>query len=273
MNSRKLSAGILFAIAAFLFSSVPVHVLRAQTQAPSAPSTSVPVLVELFTSEGCSDCPPADALLQRMEQQPLRGIEIIPLEEHVDYWNRDGWVDPFSSMEWTTRQREYVAHVGGNSPYSPEMVVDGESHFVGSNGRQAQLAIEKAASEPKTLVTITPGQPDSKDAESFAVSVGKLEGNAAGDVAEVWLAITEDGLHSSVTVGENAGHALSHVATLRLLRKIGVAAANKEPNSFAGDPKVKLNSRWKRENLHVVVFVQERKSLKVLGATTAKVVS
>ncbi|HEV2299623.1 MAG TPA: DUF1223 domain-containing protein [Candidatus Acidoferrales bacterium] len=251
----------------------PAIVSRAQTQAPAAPSTSKPVVVELFTSEGCSTCPPADALLQRMEKQPLPGVEIITLEEHVDYWNQQGWIDPYSSVEWTTRQREYEAKAGSNDPYTPEMVVDGESRFTGSNGREAQMAIEKAVAEPKTSVSITPAPSDSKNSESFQVSVGKLVGSASGNDAEVWLAITEDGLHSSVTAGENAGHALTHAAVLRSLHKIGVAAANKESDSFAGVPKVKLNSSWKRENLRVIVFVQDKKSLKILGAASAKITS
>lgn len=271
-NMGRLFVGMPAAAGLLVYLCIPASVSKAQAQSPPAASAgAIPVVVELFTSEGCSDCPPADALLQRMEKQPVHGVEIITLEEHVDYWNQQGWVDPYSSMEWTTRQREYVAREHQDSPFTPEMVVDGESHFIGSNGREAQQAIMKAMSEAKTPVTIAPGQSDSKNSESFVVSVGKLAGSDAGDVAEVWLAVTEDGLHSSVTAGENAGHALSHAAVLRSLHKIGIAAANKEPNAFVGDPKVKLNSSWKRENLRLVVFVQEKKSMKILGAAAASI--
>lgn len=265
---RKV-AGYLIGVTAILV--VTALISRAQAQVQPAQSANSPVVVELFTSEGCSDCPPADALLQRMERQPISGVEIIPLEEHVDYWNHQGWVDPYSSMEWTQRQVEYINKAKENSPYTPEMVVNGESQFVGSDGRQAQLAIERAASEPRTSVTISAAGSDSKNSASFAVKIGNLNGRSAGDVAEVWLAITEDGLRSSVTAGENAGHALSHAAVLRSLRKIGVAAPGKEPDSFAADPKVKFESNWKRENLRVVVFVQERKSFKILGAAFARI--
>jgi len=245
----------------------------AQIQAAQTPATDSrrkPVVVELFTSEGCSDCPPAEALALKMEQQPIPGVDLIVLEEHVDYWNRQGWVDPFSSMEWTDRQRVYVGRVN-SSPYSPEMVVDGQSQFVGSNGRAAQAAIEKAARAPETSVTIAGGKMDAKDSEDFTVSVGKLAGDAPKDVAEVWLAVVEDGLHSPVTGGENAGHVLYHAAVLRSLHKIGVAQAQSDTASFTGDARVKFKSSWKRENLHVVVFVQEKKSLAILGAASTKV--
>ncbi|HKW88916.1 MAG TPA: DUF1223 domain-containing protein [Candidatus Acidoferrales bacterium] len=271
MKKGTLASNLLGAVAGVLILAVPALNSRAQSPAPDTSAANKPVVVELFTAEGCSDCPPAEALLQRMEQQPLRGVEIIPLEEHVDYWNQYGWIDPYSSGEWTARQQEYVAKAKGNTPYTPEMVVEGDAQFVGSNGRAAQQAIEKAVSEPQTQITIGAGQTESKNEESFAVTVGKLIGSDAGDAAQVWLAVTEDGLHSAVTAGENAGHTLSHAAVLRSLHKIGVASAAGDSNSFAGNEKVKLNSSWKRENLRVVVFVQDKKSLKILGAASAKV--
>jgi hypothetical protein len=101
--------------------------------------------------------------------------------------------------------------------------------------------------------------------------VGKLARNAVGDVAEVWLAVTEDGLQSSVSLGENAGHVLHHTATLRSLHKIGVADANGMSMSFAGDPVVKFNSHWNSQNLRVMVFVQEKKSREILGAASTRI--
>src|SRR5213594_3831029 len=97
-----------------------------------------PVLVELFTSEGCSSCPPADALLARLEKsQPVAEAEIIVLSEHVDYWNRLGWRDPFSSVEFTLRQQRYTEGFRRDGAYTPQMVVDGRVEFVGSDERQA----------------------------------------------------------------------------------------------------------------------------------------
>jgi len=243
-----------------------------QAPAPAANSTAKPVLVELFTSEGCSDCPPAEAIAVKMEKQPLSGIDLIVLEEHVDYWNHDGWVDPYSSVEWTARQREYVSKVGGNSPYSPEMVVDGETQFVGSNGRAAQQAIEKAASQPETNITISEASADPKDSADFKITAGKLAGDASAHDVEVWIAVTEDGLHSSVSAGENAGHTLYHSAVLRYLHKVGAAQSSGDA-AFTGDAHVKLSSKWNRQNLNVVVFLQDKKTLKVLGVASAKLTS
>jgi hypothetical protein len=99
--------------------------------------------------------------------------------------------------------------------------------------------------------------------------VGKLVGNKPGDAVEVWLAVTEDGLHSDVSRGENAGHVLHHTATLRSLHKIGVADASGASASFTGDTLVKFDSHWDMKNVHVVAFVQEKKSREILGAALA----
>ncbi|MGH9740401.1 MAG: DUF1223 domain-containing protein [Candidatus Acidiferrales bacterium] len=238
----------------------------------TARSSRIPVVVELFTSEGCSDCPPADALLKNLEmQQPIAGVEVIPVEEHVDYWNHDGWIDPFSSADWTIRQQEYETKLKGGTEYTPQMIVDGETQFVGSYPAAAVAAITTAAREPQTEVTVTAGQADGKDAQRFAVSVGKLEGSAPGNTAEVWLAVTEDGLHSDVKAGENAGHALYHAAVLRSLNKIGSVNVDAAPVAFTADPRVKFNSHWNRANLRVVVFVQDKHSKKILGAAETRV--
>jgi hypothetical protein len=263
--------GIVFrpALALFLLCNVFVSITKAQTSAGEADRK--PVIVELFTSEGCSTCPPADELLQKLEaQQPVAGAEIVALEEHVDYWNHDGWNDPYSSAEWTERQTVYRT-IFNQTEYTPQMIVDGQSQLVGSNGREALVEIEKAAHRAQTDVAINSEAPDAHGSQRFTVSVGKVAGNTAGDVAEIWLAVTEDGLQSSVNRGENAGHVLHHTATLRSLHKIGTADVTAASVSFKGDARVKLESRWKPENLHVVVFVQEKKSRKILGAASAKV--
>jgi hypothetical protein len=239
-------------------------------QSSSSDSARRPVVVELFTSEGCSSCPPADLLLQRLEsEQPVRSAEIIPLEEHVDYWNRDGWLDPYSSPAWTERQQTYAALIN-KDPYTPELVVDGQVQFVGNSPNDAFIAIEDAAHAPKTAVTITEESREPKGAR-FNISVGKLSRNVTGDEVEVWLAVTEDGLHSSVSRGENAGHELNHTATLRYLHKVGNADANRGEVSFGGAESVKFNSRWSLENLHVIIFVQQKKSREIIGAASIMV--
>lgn len=262
----RVSAGLLLGV--FLV-AVP---LEAQMHALTASARRTPVVVELFSSEGCSDCPPADALLSQLETaQPIPGVQVIAIEEHVDYWNHDGWIDPFSSPEWTLRQQDYVAKLKAGTEYTPQMVVDGQSQLVGSFAAQAERSIEIAALGPRVKVTITAAKSDGKDAEDFSVTVGKFASAVQPRTEEVWLAVTEDGLHSSVNAGENAGHQLYHAAVLRSLTKIGVADAAAASSSFTGDPRVRFNSHWNRANLRVVVFVQEKQTKHILGAIETKV--
>jgi hypothetical protein len=235
---------------------------------PRAPQQmGTPVVVELFTSEGCSSCPPADALLARLSEGPLAGnLQLIALEEHVDYWNDQGWIDPFSSRDWTTRQSVYAGTLGNRNPYTPQMVVDGTVEFVGNHSQQARDLILKAASKAKIPVMLTQVNLDSQGKGNFSAKVGKLEGVSQGDAAEVWLAITETGLHSAVTRGENAGEELRHAAVVRSMRKIG-EAKNSGEISFTGEASASLPKDWKRENLRAVLLLQEKKSRRILGAT------
>ena len=231
-----------------------------------------PVVVELFTSEGCSSCPPADALLKKVEaEQPIRDAEVIALEEHVDYWNQDGWFDPYSSAEWTLRQEAYVSKLKGKGPYTPQMIVDGQREFVGSSVHDAGVAIHEAAQRAKAEITITPDTSATGDSQHFDVKVAKLAETEPKEDADIWLAITEDGLVGDVKAGENAGKNLQHAAVLRSFHKIGAVPAAKDSSPFEANPEVKFKSNWKRENLRVVVFVQGHKSLRILGAASAKV--
>lgn len=119
-------------------------------------NTRTPVLIELFTSEGCSSCPPADALLEKLdESQPVSAVELIVLSEHVDYWNYIGWKDLYSSSEFSDRQRDYSGWFGRGSVYTPQMVVDGHLELVGSDEQRAILAIESAAKLQKISVALS----------------------------------------------------------------------------------------------------------------------
>jgi hypothetical protein len=235
-------------------------------------SGAVPVILELFTSEGCSSCPPADALLAKLEaQQPIADVQVIAMEEHVDYWNELGWVDPFSSKEWTDRQEDYANSLGNGNPYTPQLVVNGDSEFVGSYEDKARHAIETAARSPRTTVSIAPASEgsDKNGSAHFDVSVGPIMGGAPDDEPEVWLAITEAGLHSAVGSGENAGRELRHASVLRSLHDLGKASEKKDP-SFSRNVAISVDRGWKRENLRAVVFVQERKSRQIIGAATLR---
>jgi hypothetical protein len=279
MMTTKISFVCVFLVALVL-SSLLFQGLRAATkrQAASARMTPandgvamrVPVIVELFTSEGCSSCPPADTLLAKLETlQPVANAEILALEEHVDYWNGPGWTDPFSSEEWTQRQRDYAAALRTGSVYTPQMIVNGRAEFVGSRGQESLRAVTEAARQGKLDASITAENGGKKAMQQFAVRFGKLAATSPGNKAEVWFAITETGLHSSVTGGENAGQALQHASVVRLLKKIGAADPDKDP-SFTGEYKVSFDGRWKLPNLRAVAFVQEKTGLRILGAASTR---
>jgi len=228
----------------------------------------IPVLVELFTSEGCSSCPPADAFLAQLEkEQPVAGSEIIALEEHVDYWDHQGWNDPYSSADWTARQVVYVDHLKENSSFTPQIVVDGQHSVIGGREREILQAIMDASREPRADVSLTE-ESGAGGPVNLHVRVGKFTATP-GDLPEVWLGVAERNLSSSVTGGENAGKELRHSAVLRSLKKLGTATAPGE-SSYEGAAAIKLKREWKRENLEWIAFVQEKKSRKVLGAAALK---
>ena len=230
-----------------------------------------PVVVELFTSEGCSSCPPADALLARLErEQPVAGAEVVALAQHVDYWNDLGWADPFSSHEFSERQSEYAGAFGNDGVYTPQMIVDGRTEFPGGESGKAFETIAQAAREPKAEVSLARAaeQADAGDALRLSVRVMRLPKLTDGDAADVLLAVTESDLSSDVARGENAGRRLTHVCVVRALTKIGYVSAATPP--FEADPVVALDKNWRRETLRAVVFLQEHTSRRVVGAASLK---
>lgn len=229
-----------------------------------------PVLVELFTSEGCSSCPPADDVLSRFERtQVVPGVEIIALAEQVDYWNRLGWTDPYSDAAFSERQGGYARSFAKDGVYTPQMIVDGQAEFPGGNRDRALSAIAEAAKAPKARIEITMRGENIADKKTEAiplsVRIGRLPAVRNSDTAEVVLAITESNLYSDVPRGENAGRRLQHPSTVRRLSSLGTANAQSEL-AFAAEPIVTIEREWGRKNLRAVVFVQERASRQVLGA-------
>jgi len=269
-----LAVSAVFGIALLIPSlgSARVHALRGEGSTRTSGSRptlhAIPVVIELFTSEGCSDCPPADRLLSQLAQtQPVPGAEIIPLEEHVDYWDDEGWRDPFSSSLFTQRQKDYVYVFNAPTPYTPQMVVDGTTQFVGSDNRRALAAIAKAAQTPKANLQIERGSGANSGPQDvpLRVSLAALGGANPKHGADVLLAITEDNLASNVTRGENAGVQMNHRAVVRELRVLGRVNPD---GAFSAEPDVRLSGRWKSENLHVVAFVQDRATKQILAAST-----
>lgn len=222
-----------------------------------------PVLVELFTSEGCSSCPPADTLLQKLDaMQPIPGAQLIVLSEHVDYWNGDGWKDRYSSSLFTTRQSGYCQALRVNEPYTPQIIVDGSAVLKMSDPRQMDQVFEKAAAEPKIPVTLGSLKLDG------SVLHGHLQANAAPEKgADVYVAVALDHADTQVLRGENSGRHLAHTAVVEQLKKIGKV----EPGTaFDQDFQLKLKSGESADNLRVVAFVQQHDAGKIVGATLAK---
>ena len=226
-----------------------------------------PVVIELFTSEGCSSCPPADALLQKLDQsQPISGAELIVLSEHVDYWNHSGWTDPYSLHEYTERQSAYADHFGLNTVYTPQMVVDGSFEFVGSDERRAIQAAREAAMLKKAPVCVAFDTTDEKTAAIHVEAGALMSPTKAEQSANVLLGIADDSDESQVSRGENAGRTLRHVAVLRDLTQIGTVNAS---DPFSRDIKLNLNSK-NAKKLRAVVIVQEPEVGKILGAALAR---
>jgi hypothetical protein len=223
-----------------------------------------PVLVELFTSEGCSDCPPADTLLQKLVVAPPAGAAVIALGQHVDYWDRLGWKDRFSSAALTERQQLYAARFNNESIYTPQMVVDGRTEFVGSDASAARKAIDRSAAVPHGSLVL---QIADAGASRVTVSVDArdLPPVSKGDRADIIVAVTEDGLQSIVKGGENRGRTLSHAAVVRQM----TTAREVAETSASARVDVPLASDWHRDRLKIVGFVQERRGRTILASAEA----
>jgi hypothetical protein len=245
------------------------HLRAADAEAGSIndDSSRTPVLIELFTSEGCSSCPPADALLERLDRsQPARGAELIVLSEHVDYWDDIGWKDPYSSHEYSERQSAYAGHLGLSSIYTPQMVVDGHIEFVGSDERQAVQAIANATKMAKTPVTLSSIRLSDEKTISLHLETGPLASSTEGGSAEVLIATADDSDESHVSRGENAGRTLTHVAVLRNLVRVGTVTRT---DRFSRDVSIHLNNLNSR-NVRLVAIVQEPMAGRVWGVESTR---
>lgn len=236
---RVLAAAIFFGLAAF----VPAW---AQT----------PVVVELFTSEGCSSCPPADALLLDLSRKTApNGVDLILLGEHVDYWNYIGWTDRFSSAQFSQRQGDYAKAFHLASVYTPQMVIDGHLQLSGGDAAEVNRNIDAAAKEPK------PAQVTLQWVGNNRLQVTVQSANPTR--AKVLLAVTEDGLSTQVGKGENGGRTLHHAAVARELRELG----SLDKSKFETSTNVSPHKDWNVAQLKVAVIVQDPASGKILGAS------
>lgn len=229
---------------------------------------SYPVVVELFTSEACASCPAADALLARLERtQPVSGARIIALEEHVDYWNQLGWKDPYSEPQFHARQNEYALAAHVENIYTPQMIVNGQVGFEGADANRAYEEIGRAAQAPVTSVDLSTA-PNARDPQLIDLTVRVSNPKTAKlRDANLYLAVTESELVGHIGGGENAGRTLRHSNVVRSFSAIGRI----DPKGASAGQVVstlRLPGEWRRENLHAVVFVQEKQTFRITGAGT-----
>ena len=264
MRSKALLA---LAVAVFVLNILGLPILHASGPTSARSTDHHAVLLELFTSEGCSGCPPADAFLKALDDAGhVDDVEIIAIEEHVDYWNRLGWTDPFSSHNWTERQERYARSFRHDGVYTPQLVVNGRSEVVLSSAREARPQIIEASKGPMAELDLSLASRSSQSAE-VTISVENIPPEA--HAAQLWLAVTERGLASNVLRGENEGRNLRHAAVLRSLTH--VRAQHAGAGSAKATNQVALDSSWKRENLRFVVFLQEPKTLHIFGAAAGSI--
>ncbi len=253
----------------------PSFSLETEPAVGGGPQRARPVVVELFTSEGCSSCPPADQLLALLQrEQPVPGAQIIALGEHVDYWDRLGWKDTYSSPQFSRRQQEFAQVLESNSVYTPQMVVDGMTGFVGSDKKKALQAIAQAARSAKVRVQVELSKPDESQtgAIRLLVRVGDLHVlETSHKTLQVLLAVTEENLYSNVSKGENAGRRINHAVVVRSLEVIGTIQ-EWQGEDFTTQPVLSLENSWKKDHLAVVVLVQDKDNRRILGAVSRKVV-
>jgi hypothetical protein len=270
-RTRSSICAALFFPLLFLHAAPSAHggpqVEDKTTAAGTSNAETHPVLVELFTSEGCSSCPPADALLEKMDtSQPIPGAQLIVLSEHVDYWDHDGWKDPNSSSALTERQVEYARVLGLKTTYTPQIIVDGTSEMRANNPEQVKKVFQEATAAPKLAVRI--GEVNS-DASNPAILRTRIEadGNSEKRNADIYVAVALDRVESQVLHGENSGRHLTHVAVVTQLTKVGKLAKGK---TFDETVQLKLKPGTDPKNVRIVAFVQEPGPGRLLGVALRK---
>ncbi|HLH01832.1 MAG TPA: DUF1223 domain-containing protein [Bryobacteraceae bacterium] len=250
-------------ISALLFSMGALVASGFQTHDP-APEKRVPVLLELFTSEGCSSCPPADQLLEALDkEQPFPQAELVVLSEHVDYWNGPGWHDPYSAHLFSERQIAYGEQFHIDEVYTPQIVVDGARQALGGNVAAIRSAVQAAAEMSKVPLTLTAPVRDGNHLK-LHISSGPLPGTAGKTI--LYLAIAQERAESRVSGGENGGRLLTHVAVVRSLKPVEKIAAGA---SCSKDLTITV-PQLTAPGLRVVAFLEDEKSRKVLGVAQAR---
>jgi hypothetical protein len=237
------------------------------TATPTSSVARSVVVAELFTSEGCSSCPPADDVLSQLARRPASDVEVLALGEHVDYWDRLGWRDPFSSPAYSSRQSNYDARVfHRNEVYTPQLVIDGRFECIGSDVDGIHRAITQAAAAPKALVEVTIVRAHDRQL-SVTVRVGVPPALTLRESVDVLVAVAEDNLLSKVRRGENGGRTLRHSGVVRSLTPVGTLSPHER--AWSTSASVVLDPEWQPANVRVVSFLQERQGRRIVGAGVA----
>lgn len=211
---------------------------------------SAPVVVELFTSQGCSSCPPADELLREMRRDPVLQKGVIPIAFHVDYWDYLGWRDPFSSRAWSERQEQYVQTMGLESAYTPQAVINGSRQMVGSNARAVYAAIEEESHrKPSATVGL-----------EFEGDTAIVKANPSRPKRDLLVIVYENGVTTRIGRGENAGRTLVNDAIVRRLVRFPIDGPSEQR------VELKIERSWNRHNLGVAALVQDRSSMRIEAA-------
>jgi len=250
----------------------------AWAQAPQSPPPAPkpagrgPVLVELFTSEGCPHCPEADAMLEKLyADQSVEGAEIIALEEHVDYWDRPEWVDHYSSPAFTQRQQGYADAMDLDTLYTPQMVVDGLVEFVGNNAPRARATISALGRAPLAAVRILPAAASADGKKRAGGPLLRLEARDLPHEAssDVYLVLAEDKLFSRVKGGSNAGESWPHSSIAHWFHLAGKIPAGNRDFSVVAELAAP-EPGWRVENLRLIAFVQEEDTRRILALGSAR---
>lgn len=247
---RHLSKGMrslaLLAAAVLILSCT-----RAAESATSKSAHPRTVVLELFTSQGCSSCPPADTLLSKLRREDFDGATVIPLAYHVDYWNHLGWRDPFSSRQWSNRQRAYAQAMRSAQVYTPQIVINGKTQLVGSAESAIRAEIDR--------------QLKGDDAGTIAIERVTRAGNAlkvdlqSTKNANAVIVLFENGITTNVESGENEDRRLTNDAIVRW-----------QGSAPAGTVTIPLDPSWRTQNLGLAAFLQDGKSMNIYASTRWK---